>query len=70
MPSYKPQPKLCAHTSGQLKCQDEESVISQKSIPSDNDMKESFNEKSKAKKKVIAKNQIKYSRNKESIDLK
>ena len=33
-------------------------------------MKESYNESSKSKKKVIPKNLIKYSRNKESIDFK
>ena len=70
MPSYKPQPKLWAHTSGQFRNQEDESVVSQKSTVSEWEMKENYNDNSKGKKKVISKNQIKYSRNKESIDFK
>lgn len=71
MPSYKPQPKLWAHSSDDNNYTSEiRPVSSQCTSPPLKYHNSNFEEERKSNKLVIPKKQIKYSRNKQSIDLK
>lgn len=68
MPSHKPQPKLCAYPPTQNKCATE--AASPISYQTSQSSTTSEKEAKKGNKIVLQKKQIKYSRNKQSLDLK